>query len=306
MKRLLICFALVSISLLVFSGCSSMIKTDHNNGDDNNGGAPMEFKSFCCEESGMSAEDRVYEGYRTENGVHLAYYIRSSMWDNEERDYVEFRQTVREFDGDEALYQALCALFGQYGVAQWADFRDDNSPDVLDGSSLRFCAVLADETEISLSGTNHFPPCYTDFTRAVSELITSGKIESTAFGDGAYEITLPESWVGVVTADYSEYGASFSVDKIGGGQLMFFIIDNGSYYTTEDYPGAVAVGRLVSGDDVRYITARDCEAIAGNTDKIAKEALVLAESYATDKQAIIESLRGINGYTLIPEDGSSE
>lgn len=87
---------------------------------------------------------------------------------------------------------------------------------------------------------------------------------------------------------------------------MFFIIDNDSYYTAEDYPGAAAVGRLVFGDDVRCITARDCEAIAGNTDKIAKEALALAESYASDKQAIIESLRGINGYTLIPEDGSSE
>jgi len=79
---------------------------------------------------------------------------------------------------------------------------------------------------------------------------------------------------------------------------------NGYGYTSEDYPGRVAVGRLVSDDDVRFITARDLYAISAYAQKVSPEALALWESYERDKAAIIESLRGVNGYTLYPEDGT--
>lgn len=35
----------------------------------------MEFKSFKLVQTNMSAQQYVYEGYKTENGVHLEYYI---------------------------------------------------------------------------------------------------------------------------------------------------------------------------------------------------------------------------------------
>ena len=35
----------------------------------------MDFKSFKLVQSDMTAQRRVYEGYKTESGVHLEYYI---------------------------------------------------------------------------------------------------------------------------------------------------------------------------------------------------------------------------------------
>ena len=40
------------------------------------------------------------------------------------------------------------------------------------------------------------------------------------------------------------------------------------------------------------------------SEKVSDAALALWETYESDKQAIIESLHGINGYELYPEDGS--
>ena len=42
----------------------------------------MDFKSFKLVQTDMTAQRRVYEGYKTENGVHLEYYISTEMWDD--------------------------------------------------------------------------------------------------------------------------------------------------------------------------------------------------------------------------------
>ena len=42
----------------------------------------MDFKSFKLVQTDMTAQHRVYEGYKTENGVHLEYYISTEMWDD--------------------------------------------------------------------------------------------------------------------------------------------------------------------------------------------------------------------------------
>ena len=41
----------------------------------------MEFKSFKLVQTNMSAQQYVYEGYKTEKGVHLEYYISTENWD---------------------------------------------------------------------------------------------------------------------------------------------------------------------------------------------------------------------------------
>ena len=84
MKKLLICLALLCIFPLIFSACFSK----QNGGSDDpgdfadHGGAPMEFQHFSLSESGMSAQSYVYEGYKTETGVHLENFICSEYWDN--------------------------------------------------------------------------------------------------------------------------------------------------------------------------------------------------------------------------------
>ena len=262
----------------------------------------MDFKSFKLVQTDMTAQRRVYEGYKTENGVHLEYYISTNEWDDTISDYAECRDTIRKIDGDEKLFQKLCAVFGNYKIAEWAGFRGHDSQ-ALDGTGMSFNAVLADGTEVNANGTNSFPKNFSTFTRELRKLITTEKINSVKFTDGTYEVTLPESWVGTVTASFSENQVAFYVDKTDGGEINFFIIDNDTYgYSSDTYKGRTEVGRLISDEDVRFITARDNYSIASYAESVSEEAIAIWKNYENDKLAIIESLRGVNGYEFFPED----
>mgnify|MGYP004571283321 FL=1 len=264
----------------------------------------MDFKSFKLVQTGMTAQHRVYEGYKTENGVHLEYYISTDEWDDTISGYAECRDTIRKIDGDEKLFQKLCELFGNCRIEEWADFHGYDSQ-VLDGTGMSFRAVLADGTEVNADGTNSFPKNFSTFTQELRKLITTEKINSVIFTDGTYEITLPESWIGTVSADFSEGGVSFFVDKTDGSELNFFIIDNDKYsYSSDTYKGRIEVGRLISDEDVRFITARDNYSIAAYAKSVSEEAIAIWKNYENDKLAIIESLRGVNGYEFYPEDGT--
>ena len=264
----------------------------------------MSFKSFKLVQTDMTAQRRVYEGYKTENGVHLEYYISTNEWDDTISDYAECRDTVRKIDGDEKLFQKLCELFGNCRIEKWADFHGYDSQ-VLDGTGMSFNAVLADGTEVNAEGTNSFPKNFSTFTQELRKLITTEKITSVNFTDGTYKITLPESWVGTVTAEFSEGRVAFFVEKTDGGELTFFIIDNDKYgYSSDSYKGRIEVGRLVSGEEVRFITARDNYSIASYASNVSGDALAVWGNYENDKAAIIESFCGVNGYKLYPEDGS--
>lgn len=264
----------------------------------------MDFKRFKLVQSDMTAQRRVYEGYKTENGVHLEYYISTDEWDDTISDYAECRDTIRKIDGDEKLFQKLCELFGNCRIEKWADFHGYDSQ-VLDGTGMSFNAVLADGTEVNAEGTNSFPKNFSTFIQELRKLITTEKITSVNFTDGAYKITLPESWIGTVTAEFSEGRVAFFVEKNDGGELTFFIIDNDKYgYSSDSYKGRIEVGRLVSGEEVRFITARDNYSIASYASNVSGDALAILEKYENDKAAIIESLCGVNGYKLYPEDGT--
>lgn len=261
----------------------------------------MDFKSFQLVQTDMTAQRRVYEGYKTESGVHLEYYISTEMWDDKTSGNVECRNVVRAIDADESVFQKLCALFGNYKIAEWEGFRGYDSH-ALDGSGMCLEVVLADGTEINAQGTNRFPKNYSSFAQELCKLITTERISSVHFSDGAYEITLPESWVGAVTASFSENQVAFFVDKTGGGELTFFIIDSDTYgYAPDAYKGRIEAGRLISGEDVRFITARDHYAIASYASEVSEEALELWKNYESDKLSIVESLRGVNGYAFCPD-----
>ncbi len=265
----------------------------------------MDFKSFKLVQTGMTAQRRVYEGYKTENGVHLEYYISTEMWDDKTSENVECRDTIRKIDGDEKLFQKLCELFGNCRIEKWADFHGYDSQ-VLDGTGMSFEAVLAGGTEVNANGTNSFPKNFSTFTQELHKLIATEKINSVKFTDGTYEVTLPVSWVGTVTASFSENYAAFYVDKTDGGELTFFIIDNDTYgYSSDSYKGRIEVGRLISDEDVRFITARDNYSIASYAKSVSEEDAAIWNNYENDKLAIIESLHGVNGYEFYPEDGTA-
>ena len=58
----------------------------------------MEFKSFKLTENNCSTQNAVYEGCKTEDGVHLEYYMSSNDWDNELSCFVESRDVIRSVD----------------------------------------------------------------------------------------------------------------------------------------------------------------------------------------------------------------
>lgn len=269
------------------------------------GGIAMNFKSFKLEQNDMSARRYVYEGHKTDNGVHLEHYIRTEEWDDKKLENVECRSIVRAIDGDIKLFHRLCDLFDNCGVGRWADFHGRNLY-ALDGAGMNFDVVLEDGTKLNAEGNNEFPPNYSKLVQGLRDLITTEKISSTKFTDGTYEITLPEKWVGVVKANFSEGLVSFDIDKTDGGELTFFIIDNNEYgYSSDSYKGRIEAGRLISNGKVRFITARDNYSIALYAGKVSGEALAIWENYEKDKLAIIESICGINGYEFYPEDGKT-
>ncbi len=294
------------LGLLILSGSACAKKHPANDNDKAYyGGDPMDFKSFKLVQTDTTAQCRVYEGYKTENGVHLEYYISTNEWDAAISDYAECRDTVRKIDGDEQLFQKLCELFGNCRIGEWAGFRGHDSQ-VLDGTGMSFHAVLADGTEVNANGTNSFPRNFSTFSQELRKLITTEKINSVKFTDGTYEITLPKSWVGTVTASFSENQVAFYVDKTDGGELHFFIIDNDPYgYSSDNYKGRKEVGRLISGEDVRFITARDNYSIASYAKSVSEEAIAIWKNYENDKLSVIESFRGVNGYAFYPEDGTA-
>lgn len=87
-------------------------KKQHANDDGNAyyGGDPMDFKSFQLVQTDMTAQRRVYEGYKTESGVHLEYYISTEMWDDKTSGNVECRNVVRAIDADESVFKS-CAHY---------------------------------------------------------------------------------------------------------------------------------------------------------------------------------------------------
>ena len=75
--------------------------------------------------------------------------------------------------GPELLEQAR-AILEEYGVGGWAGF-SGHDPNVLDGSSFRLEATLADGTRIEAHGENKFPPNYRDVMSALDALTAAAQ-----------------------------------------------------------------------------------------------------------------------------------
>ena len=310
--RKMIIFILIAVCAAVLAACAligkpgedpdAFIDSIHDIGY---GGDPLEFESFRLSESGMAAGAEVYEGWKTETGAHLEYYYQIYYWDGTKEEQVDRKNMIRAIDGDENFYRELCALLGNCRIDRWEGFAGANPPGILDGSSMSFEAVLGDGKQIYANGSNNFPGNYGKFVNALQDMTTLEKLGSTDFSDGYYEVRLPESWVGRVTVRYSECLIAFTVPKNDGSELTFLIIDNDTYgYTSDSYEGRVEVGRLVKGDEERFITVRDQYSIGNYAESVSEDVLKLWETYEADKLSVIESLKGVNGYELYPEDGT--
>lgn len=304
---IIICAAVVAVALatMVFLN----LRKKGGNNPNTFGGEPIGFKHFCLSESGMSAVSEVYEGTKTEKGVLLEYYYSYPYWDEERNESSDVRKIIRSVEGDEDLYKEVCELLGNCQIKKWDGFSGANPPGVLDGTSMSFEAELSDGTEINASGSNNFPSNYGTLSSSLYDLTTLMPITSTQFTKGCYTVTLPESWIGTVTARFSDTYVAFSVPKKDGERLTFFIIDDndyGYYEASDRNADEVKIGRIQKDNTIYYISARNLYLLDQNRDSISEEALHIADSYDDDRKNIIDSLNAVDGGTLTRENEYNE
>ena len=115
-----------------------------------------EFQSFRLTKQGSTAGQTVYAAQKTEDGVQLTRYTALGSWSEDAQDYVEERRNETVLNGGEDVYRHLAGLLHECKVTDWDGFHGSD-PNVLDGSSFTFEAVLKDGKTISASGTNRFP-----------------------------------------------------------------------------------------------------------------------------------------------------
>ena len=124
------------------------------------------FDSITVDIVGDEAATREYEILRTDGGARLSYYIIS--WgddgDTPKDEYLNMRR-----EGGEDFYNELLGLVNECHVKEWDGF-SGYDPDVLDGSSASISAVI-DGGEIHAHGNNSFPEGYSDFVRALREML---------------------------------------------------------------------------------------------------------------------------------------
>lgn len=263
----------------------------------------IEFDSFRLEIHGMSALAEVYAGEKTEKGVHLEYFLSRKSWDDSINDYSETKMMVHAIDGGQQLYDEVCQLFSECRIDKWDGFSAKNPHGVYDGSMMNFMATLSDGSTIFASGSNNFPKNYGEFKSALRKMTTTEKITSQEFHTQLFSITVPDSWVNVVSVEFRESHLAFTIPQTNGEQMTMLLIDQNNYgYYESSNESSTNIGKLVdnrNAENTCFIDFRDYYGFKSDSELLTKEAKSVAVTYKTDKQSIIESFKPADGYNFI-------
>lgn len=268
------------------------------------GGDPLLFENFCFQTQGMSAEAEVVEGIKTpDGGLTLSYYLHRSYYDGEND--VDEKNIIAEITGDSAFYEEISALLGSYRVMEWDGFSGPNPPGVLDGESGGFEAKLTDGGTISAHGSNNFPKNFSFLMRKLRERLQYEEITGTHLELTQYAVDIPESWAGVMTL-YRGAGYVAFETELDGGLKATLIIDNDTYGYSDSYDNAFLAGRLLKdGEKPRFITVRESYEMKYFEASLTEAQKAVSTDFQRAREAITASITGINGWTFMPEDGST-
>ena len=268
------------------------------------GGDPLPFETFRFHTQGMSAEAEVVEGERTKDGgLRLSYQLERSYYDGEKD--IDEKDVIREVTGDAAFYDEISALLGNYGVASWDGFEGQNPPGFLDGESGGFDAVLSDGSTISAYGSNNFPKFFGTVMRKLQDRVQYEELSGTHIVLSTFSVDVPESWPGVMTL-YHGTGYEAFETALDGGLKATLIIDNDPYGYADSYNTAFRAGRLVKeGEEDRYVTVRESYRMENYEDFLSPEQKAVSNTFTDARAAITASIAGANGWTFLPEDGST-
>lgn len=301
MKRFSIIIAALALGLT--TNCHGINNNPPQKSDTMNDQNILSIESFRLEINTMMANDFVYAGEKTDKGFHIEYFLSSKHWDESIRDYAEDKYIVHAIDGDQQLYQEVCTLLTTCQIDTWNGFRGENPPGLLDGSTMKFNAKLCDGTSIYAHGSNNFPKNFRTLEDGLRKLSTCEKITSKNFDTDLYSLTLPDSWVNLVTAEFRESYIAFQVPQNDGKLVTLFIIDESTYdYYRSSYDTSTNIPKFVNSKDeetIHYVDFRDYNEFIYHPENLTEAAKPLIESYEADKQAIIKSFKLAKGYKFI-------
>ena len=257
----------------------------------NNGGSgeSMDFQSIKISESGMMMGSTVYLAEKTEAGVHLEYYIGYTRWDEKRHDQVEDKNMIRQFDGDQALYQTIAELAGRFGLQNWDGF-SGNNPDVLDGYSFSMDAVLADGSMISAHGSNKYPDGYHGFLAELDLICSRSDLTEQKFEMDDYEVVLPESWIGNVTAVYRDGYVGFEVQTDVQNRTLMCIY-NEPYEYGDGKESYITAGSYQKDGETWYIVLGRIAESYSAYDEMNDVQKAMCDHLDEDMKSIAESLK---------------
>ncbi len=230
-------------------------------------GDAVMFESFYWKETNSSAIYYLYEGRRTENGVHLEYSEASDHWNEDYTKLVPDKKPEIVIEGDTALYERICKIMEEASVSKWSGFQGANPPGILDGGGFGLEIVLTDGSVVAAGGSNNYPEGFGVFRNGISEI----------FRDSSYENELLQSLPELVlmiggkqyrTALEKTIPSKELADLLSNGEkVASFLVDDGVCmgYELPDYlsgrdedmeilPGDVV---LAGGDQIRIFYAPD-------------------------------------------------
>lgn len=318
MKQLILVLILAA-GLVVFAGCTAVkgqvanpSPGSRNTPNAFSGSEAVPFEHFKMSLRGMLNENPVIEGVKSQNGgLRMEYYLSSSYWDKTANRQKEKKMIICALEGDVAFYTEIAKLLGQYQIKKWNGFRGNNPPGILDGESGYFTIVLTDGSSISASGSNNFPSGFRGLWMLLKERLTSREIGEVNFATDAYSVTLPTAWIGEVTSRREEGLTCFEIPIAGKKQTILIIHEPSYGYYQDNGNKSIKIGvlRPVDKNDreektSRFITIRENGAWENSYASLTQAQKAICGKLAEDKAAIAASLKGTNGYILVPEDGS--
>lgn len=265
---------------------------------------PVLFESFKIEQQGTTAVSYVVEGGETETGAFLEYYTSLERYDPSSSEEYEIKSVIRRIEGDTEFYDSLCLTLGQYKVPDWDGFVGKNPPDVLDGTSGSFNAVLSDGSTINAHGSNNFPKNFWNLYHYLVDRITIETVTGTTVENSYFSVDVPDEWKGIVKVRYDEDSLIFFVTDTKGTDVLFLIFDYNTYWYGDDKFTHLGILKKETEDStVEYkIVARNHASLASYYDTLSDDQKKVSDSYTNCEQSVIESLKGINGYVLYPEE----
>ena len=264
----------------------------------------VDFESIEVTETGTMAFSTVYSCKRTENGVHVDYYIFQDKWDEESNEHLNEKRMIHSFDGDQAVYQKIAVLLGSVPFSSWDGYSKTNSL-VTDGSSFSLNAELSDGSKVTANGTNAYPDGYREFVNRLDAVCATELVKDTTFETADYSFSVPKSWVGNVYAVYRDGMIGFEV-KTKKKYRMILCFYQSSYNSAGDVSDYVSLVSFLKGEETWFVKMRRMADSYSALEEMNSKQQAICNSLDEDMKTIKSSFKLKGNYEIVEDPAAEE